>query len=655
MYLPFDKNIFMPFTIKALSAIAGLLLIVALLFIESLNAKNTISDEVLKSNKKHSLNVEYFIDEKNEQIFESISDSKNDINWNKLNDLNTNFGFQPNPIWLKGDLYNSQEERLKLFLVISAPMVDYFDFYLLDSNNDIKKIYTGNYRTFGSRAVDNRNFIFPVSIAANQTVQFYLRVQESGSLHLPIEIWSPIDYFEEYQYEQSKFTLYFGIFVTLILYNLFLWLTVRSIEYGYYVLYILSVLFIQASQTGLGSQFIWPNFPFIASIVVQVSVPFAVIFAALFSIKILKLTIHERLYKLNIFILLTATLSLLLTPLLSPHLHLKLIVFLGIIASSLFLLIGFLKWRTGDLAAKIFTVAWFSFLLGTIIFGTTRLGLFPVNTFNNEIMWVGSIVEGLLLSFSVGARINQTRNEKAELEHEAARQEAENNAKSNFIAMLSHEVRTPINGVLGLSDLLGESKLDEEQTEFVNLIRFSGESLLTLINDVLDYSKIEAGKMAVELIETDLKNLVTSSLNTFKPLAKKFDIELVLNVTANVPDTIKSDPIRLIQVINNFISNAIKFTKKGSVVLSISVTDPKQNLRFEVSDTGIGLSQEQQNNLFQSFQQADSSTTRIYGGTGLGLFICKQLVSLMGGEIGVFSKPDEGSQFWFEIPLQEVS
>lgn len=644
----------MPVTIKSFSALVGILLVLALLFIENLNAKNSINDKVLKSNQGHSFNVEYFIDAKNKQSFESISSSKNDINWKKLNDLNTNFGFQPNPVWLKGDLYNSQKERLELFLVVNAPMLDYLDFYLLDSNNNIKKINTGNYRPFSSRAIDNRNFIFPVSIAANQTVQFYLRVQESGSLHLPIKIWSPINYFEEYQYEQSKFTLYFGIFITLILYNLFLWLVVRSIEYGYYVLYILAVLFIQASQTGLGSQLIWPNLPFVASIVVQISVPFAVIFAALFSIKILKLILHERLYKLNILILLTAVLSLLLTPLLSPHLHLKLIVFLGIIASLLFLVIGFLKWRSGDLAAKIFTVAWFSFLLGTIIYGTTRLGLFPVNTFTNEIMWIGSIVEGLLLSFSVGARINQTHKEKAELEHEAARQEAENKAKSNFIAMLSHEVRTPINGVLGLSDLLGESKLNEEQTEFVNLIRFSGESLLTLINDVLDYSKIDAGKMKVELIETDLKNLVTSSLNTFKPLAKKSDIELILSVTSNVPDTIKSDPIRLIQVINNFISNAIKFTKKGRVVLSISVTDPKQQLRFEVSDTGIGLSQEQQNNLFQSFQQADSSTTRIYGGTGLGLFICKQLVSLMGGELGVLSKLGEGSQFWFEIPLQEI-
>ena len=613
--------------------------------------------------------VDVYIDDKGTATYYSIIDNPIDITWKRNKNSSMNFGFQDKPTWLRGKISNTQNASQDLLLVVESPTLDYLDLYWMDENERVNTIATGNARPYKNRQIDNRNFLFPLTIPAKSTIEFYLRAQESGSLQLPISLWSPNAYYESYQYEQAKFSMYFGVLITLVLYNLFLWVSIRSQEHAYYVLYILAISFVQASQTGIGSQFIWPNLPDIASLVVQVSVPLSVLFAAMFGIHTLRLNKNEWVWKLNYYVIAAAVILLILIPITSVGLHLKVSVIFGVLGSVIFLTTGLVKWRGGDEATRLFTIAWFALLFGTITYGSTKLGLLPVNAFSNNILWIGSAVEGILLSFSVGARINQIQREKStlerrnvesklrhlELESIAVKAEAENKAKSDFIATFSHEVRTPINGVLGMTELLADTPLNEEQTEFVGVIKYSGNTLLNLINDVLDYSKIEAGKMTVEIIETDLNELIEASLSLFTVQARELGLDLKMELVNKVPRYIKTDPIRMTQILNNLLSNAMKFTEVGSVSLSVSADEVKKRFRFEVTDTGIGLNQEQQSNLFQSFQQADKSTTRKYGGTGLGLAICKQLVHLMQGEIGVDSESGKGSTFWFEIPLLRVS
>jgi signal transduction histidine kinase/DNA-binding NarL/FixJ family response regulator/HPt (histidine-containing phosphotransfer) domain-containing protein len=257
----------------------------------------------------------------------------------------------------------------------------------------------------------------------------------------------------------------------------------------------------------------------------------------------------------------------------------------------------------------------------------------------------------LFLSRSLAAR------EEVSHQLEIAKEQAEaaSVAKSRFLATMSHEIRTPMNGVVGMTSLLLESALSREQRDYVETIRASGDSLLTIINDILDFSKIESGRLELEQLEFSVRDCVESALDLLAPKCSEKGIDLLYEIADTVPGQAKGDPTRLRQIIVNLLGNAVKFTNRGEVVLSVAAEahhDGRMELSFAVRDTGIGIPREGLTRLFQSFSQVDASTTRRYGGTGLGLVISKRLAELMGGRIGVHSAPGEGSTFWVEIPLE---
>lgn len=243
---------------------------------------------------------------------------------------------------------------------------------------------------------------------------------------------------------------------------------------------------------------------------------------------------------------------------------------------------------------------------------------------------------------------------------EYARQKAEeaNKAKSNFLSNMSHEIRTPLNGIIGMADVLNLTELTDDQQKIVNILMRSGNNLLNIINDILDFSKIESGKMELDIIEMNIENLLDDVVDLMQYHAKEKKLEICARFDKNLPSILKGDPYRLKQILLNLVNNAIKFTEHGEINIEVMLkgnSSSKHWVQFKVTDTGIGMDITDVERIFESFTQADASTTRKYGGTGLGLAICNRLVMLMGGKLNVLSKKGEGSVFYFDLMLDKVS
>ncbi|MCC6375235.1 MAG: response regulator [Moraxellaceae bacterium] len=638
-----------------------------------------------------SKDILYFADPSLEYTLTDIQyEEKRGVNrWQKANGFIPNYGFTKAAYWVKVDLNNHTDQK-DWILHFEYPLMDVLQLYTPNAQNQYRLQYTtGDAYAFSQRPIKDRGFALPISITPQQTQSIYLRLQSRDSMIISMSLLTPDAFRAEQQNESFWFGMYYGAVLIILLFNAYLYLILKDRNHLHYVAVLGCYALIELSLNGMGTVYFWGDFPEVAKRIR----PFAISLFALASFTLTKSFLGIKqviLGKMNLdplflgFIVLT-----LVGAIIFPFtLSIQLSMMIAFITAPIMYGAGVYTWQQGSRLGKYFTLGWSGLVLGGMVNVLRAFDILPVNFWTTYGAQLGSISTLLILNSALTDRMRllQQENDKSQQlrlsqqeetnrlldqkvrdrtealllkteEAERAKQQAETavKAKSEFLANMSHEVRTPMNGMIGMTQLLADTPLNVEQKHYINTIQSSSEALLRIINDILDYSKIEAGKLDIEHTNFNLHQLLKECVSLFVLPAKERGLPIKTEIMPNVPCWMVGDPTRVRQVIINMLGNAYKFTERGTVTLRAYLRENKGAdgvfIQFEVQDTGIGITTEQRERLFQSFSQADSSVTRKYGGTGLGLAISRSLVRLMNGDIGVKSIPSQGSIFWFYVQM----
>ncbi len=449
--------------------------------------------------------------------------------------------------------------------------------------------------------------------------------------------------------ENSRLQLLFlsvvgGFSVALVLYNFFLFISLRDISHLWYSLQCLSINIYYFIVVDAVIEFI--DIPMEYYIVLNYSFLGLFMFLSSFFVESFLANIRGKLYAKIIFIILKSVslISIVLAFFLGVNVMTLISAGMMMVYSITFIVLGVRSYCDGFTAARLYLVSWSLFCLGLMFASFCAItGLVNLD-YLVFTMQITNMIEMLFFSLALADRISVLRRDRQVAE-------ALSQAKSSFLATMSHEIRTPLNAIVGMSRVILQSDLTPDQRRKMSVVRNSSDLLQHIINDILDFSRIEAGKMEIECLDFDLREIVNSVADVVRIDSAAKGIEFDLDMDSRLPRAVKGDPVRLRQVLLNLLSNAVKFTESGSVGLKIQPLD-HDFVRFTVSDTGIGIPKELQENIFDKFAQADDSMTRRFGGTGLGLSICRQLVEMMGGSIHLRSSTGSGTSISCVLPLE---
>lgn len=605
----------------------------------------------------------WFADVNNSLTFEQVK-KLNHNKFNKPDEYSFSKGYTSTGYWLKFDInFEPELVNSQWLLEIPFPLLDYVALYTPKPSGEYTVTQTGDRSPFSHRAIDTTSFVFQIKpFQENNT--FYIHVKTQDSLQVPLHLWNETAFIKHTAFSHWVQGIYLGIMIVMVLYNFFIFISVKESTYLYYIGYISFFIIFQASLEGYTFEYLWPNNTWWAN----VSIPFfgvlSLFLASLFVREILQTrTVIPRFDKALVLISIALFLSLLVMLFGSYDTGIYASLASTFIFFNLALVAGLLAALKGNRTAIVFVIAWSIFLISGVITMLGMLDIVPMKYGPQAAIQIGSAIEVTLLSIALADRINLIEQEKAEIEAESKRillnankQLANSNRlKDEFIATISHEIRTPMNGVLGSTQLLLDTPLDYNQKVYIDTIHQSGNTLLEILNNILDYSKIEADKLTIEPVEFDLEEVINECADFFSVISIQNRVKLFVRIYKDTPKIIKSDPLRIKQILLNLLSNAFKHTDRGQIVISVQLAkDSNDQLLIEVEDSGNGLTDEQQSMLFQPFVQIDSSSSREKGGTGLGLAICNKLTKLLGGNIGVRSLHGKGTTFWFTAKVNVI-
>ena len=610
-----------------------------------------------------------------------------------------NFGFTSSDYWFRVRLSNQQHTEQQWFLEVGEPLLDLFEVYVDDGSGALSVRQAGDTLPFQARSVRHRTFLFPITIAGSSEITLYLHFH-AGYLIVPLRLLAPSTLTEQVATEHLLFGVSYGVILAMIALHAFLYIGLKDRSQPSLILFMTSLILGQAAVNGTAYQYLWPNHPWWTNSGVAVFILLAGASGTAFTRRFLDTPSTARAVDHMLSALIFVAIALLLV---TAFVEVNVAVPLALV----FILVAVLCWLGAGVVgmnrhyqpARYYLLAWLLFIVGVMVRGATALGLVPSTAITNHSWQLGSVLLVILLSLALADRIQLIRQERTEAQEEAAKShelmvrtlrdsertleskvaqrttelqelnrqllEARDTAiratdsKSAFLASISHELRTPLNSIIGFSEILQRRAGDDVPpsfTKFLDHICTSGRHLLELINEILDLSKVEAGKMELNLQTTHLHDLVNSVCGVMEGVARKRRIELVRTMAPTLP-VLQLDRARIKQVLFNLIANAVRFSPEGATVTISAATDDSEanplqapSIVLAVQDSGIGISEEDIERIFEPFQQIIPQHEQPPGSTGLGLALVRRFVELHHGSISVESAPGQGCTFRVYLP-----
>lgn len=584
------------------------------------------------------------------------------LKFQPMRNENTDFGFTTHNFWVRFQLKNTTNDELFYFFETARPITDVAELFVINKNNQVTKYVSGDAIPYAERSFKLRKTIFKISLAANEQQQFYLHVKSDGEqLSMPMILLSTENLLEESSFEQFVFGFFYGILIIAAILYLFFFFAMRDKTFLYYSMYVVFIGLLQFSIDGYFYKFVTPDSGWFSLHAVIIFACIANFFLGRYAQVFLKIKVYSRFINNAFYVLYALDLILFLSLFFIPKAlefsypianGLGLILLLLIIAS-----LGIIYSKTG-MIDRFFAIGLFFLISGFVVFILKNFSILPLTFWTENGSKFGTGLEVVFLSLSMANLIRNLKDDREALQTIALqRSEEMNDLKSYFLSNISHELRTPLNAILNTAKSMANESSDKQVQSNSQIIKYSTYSLLSSINDILDFSKIEKNEIKLELTDFDLVKVVEHIANNFTREARDKGLDFTFQKGEELPEMVKGDVARLSQILHNVLSNALKFTNEGFVKFKLEAKKEKANkvvMILTVSDTGVGISKEKINSIYDSFSQEGINDKRKFGGLGLGLFIVKHLVDLHNGKIKMDSTTGLGTVCEIELSYEIV-
>lgn len=612
--------------------------------------------------------TQVFEDPTGDATIQQVSSPEGAARFRPVAGQSLNAGYSRSAFWLKVRLTYRPANPLASadwLLEMAYPPMDHVDLYLGDGDARPRLAWqTGDMLPFASRQIKQNNYVFDLNLNAHETKTVYLRVASHGSVQAPLNLWASHAYIEEQPSRLYILGMIYGVLAVMLIYNLFIYLSVRDTAYLYYILYITFFGLYQVSVNGAAIEYFWPDNPWWANTSTTFLIAAAILFASQFTRKFLQTPSLGRWLDVPLLAMMVCAAVIMALALSMDYgVALRLVTGLVLLFTQVVLLIGLAAWFKGRRVARYFIFGWSAFLIGGVINATMLLGHLPNNFWTMYASQIGSVIEVALLSLALADRINAMREREAQIMAESKQGletlnqqlAVSNRLKDEFLATLTHELRTPMNGVIGSLELMQMDVAESEIELYRQTAADSAQNMMGIVNGILTLTELQAGRITVRNEPFSLRHVLFQLRSGFEPLARSKALALGVELDETLPDSLEGDGVKLRQCLECLLDNAIKFTKTGSIRIRVNgqrADAEHVRLVIDVIDTGIGFSRLDEETLYANFFQVDGSTTREYGGLGIGLAICRQLIELQGGRLSHQSEPGNGSQFRLSLDVQ---